>query len=507
MEFLQTIRRTVLPCLSLLFFVPLSGQSSPDGKQEQPADMDSLHVIQDMEGMAELDGLFIPQAPDIEYLEGWNPDSIGFDRNTIRTIPDSVFIVRLHEMDGQTPFRLDFNRHVRSAINGYLGRNAHVTAKSLGLAEMYFPLFEEILDREGLPLELKYLAIVESALNPNARSRAGATGLWQFMYHTAKENGLTITSYLDERRDPLKSTEAACQYLKSLHERYNDWNLALAAYNSGPGNVNKAIRRAGGKKDYWKIWSHLPRETRGYVPAFIAVNYAMTHSEDHGIRPLRPHLRYFDTDTMQVEGPINFTQIMTFTGTDLDLLRALNPQYRRGYIPNMGRKMSLRLPREDVGAFVMNQEQIRAYEPPVLTVEDSSPKRVPQDPFSTEGKVKTSYTVRSGDVLGVIAERYGVGVSKLRYWNGLKGSRIYPGQRLAIYTNPGQKTTTQSARVKKQAEQVLDPNARYHTIRDGDTLWDIAQMYDGVTLNQIKQWNAHLDFKRLKPGQKIRISG
>ena len=465
-------------------------------------------VIEDMIEMVALDSMLLPVVTR-EYLKG-PLDSIGATRAEIAMIPDSVFIVRLAELDALSPFRLDFNRHVRGSITSYLSNNAQGTALCLGRAETYFPMFEEILDREELPLELKYLAIVESALRPTARSRAGATGLWQFMYYTAKENGLRINSYIDERRAPLASTEAACKYLKHLYGLYGDWNLALAAYNSGPGNVNKAIRRAGGKNDYWAIWAFLPRETRGYVPAFIAVNYVMNYNGEHGILPIEPEHRYLESDTLMVKGPMDFNQISAFTGTSMDDLFALNPQYTKGHIPNTGRTETLTLPRADVGDFLMNAEKIRTYKAPVIP---AAPKpalagtTAPSNPYSTSGKDKHIYTVKSGDVLGTIASRHGVTVSKLRYWNNISESRIYPGQKLVVYKEPGE-----PALAKNQPDTTVpaktppEEGTRYHTIRSGDTLWDIAKLYNGVSVEQIKKWNAHLDFRRLKPGQKVRVS-
>lgn len=468
-------------------------------------------IIQDDSVAKELDLLRIPQVDESIYHSTQQVDSSAMSRAEVLLIHDSIFIQRLQVLDDATPFSLDFNRHVRSTLRAYLGKNSQLTARVLGLGEMYFPMFEEALDREGLPLELKYLAVVESALRPTARSRAGATGLWQFMYGTAKENGLRITSYVDERKSPMASTKAACRYLKHLHGMYDDWNLALAAYNSGPGNVNKAIRRAGGKKDYWQIWSYLPRETRGYVPAFIAVNYAMNYHEEHGIQPIAPQFRYSECDTIFVEEAMNFAQISKFTGTDIDHLRWLNPQYHRDLIPKSDEGMPLVLPITDIGLFLANEEKIKLYKAPKVIPAPSAKNYASKNRsnyYSTEGLTKETYTVRSGDVIGVIADRYGVGLSKLRYWNNISGSRIYPGQKLTIYRDP--KTKVQPATASKSSltpKITLDPNARYHTIRPGDTLWDIAKLYDGVTINQIKQWNSHLNFKRLKPGQKVRVSG
>lgn len=421
---------------------------------------------------------------------------------------DSVYINRIAELDAMTPFDLTYNRHVRGVINHYTGKGRLVTSRALGLAEMYFPMMEEILEREGLPLEMKYLSVIESALRPTARSRAGATGLWQFMYGTGKEQGLKINSYVDERMDPIKSTEAACKYLKYLYGLYDDWGLALAAYNSGPGNVNKAIRRSGGKRDYWGIWPWLPRETRGYVPAFIAVNYVMNYHVEHNIFPIAPPKNYFEYDTVMVKGAYNFAQIAAFTETTVDELSWLNPQYKQGYIPDSGENI-LMLPRGHVGDFVLNADRIREHKTKAPTMPLATTTH--SDPYSTVGKKKVYYTVKSGDVLGVIAERHGVGVSKVRAWNNIRGSRINVGQKLVIYQDPNAETASRSNSTSTSSKATtsapLDPNARYHTIRSGDTLWDIAKLYNGVTVTDIKKWNSHLNFKRLRPGQKVRVSG
>lgn len=342
--------------------------------------------------------------------------------------PDSVpgceshiLKARLEALDAETPFHLAHHSSVDKMIRFYVNKRRSMMSRCLGLGEHYFPLFEEALDRHDLPLELKYLPVVESALNPTAKSRVGAGGLWQFMYNTGKMYGLKVSSYEDQRMDPVLSTEAACLFLKKLYERYGDWNLALAAYNAGPGNVNKAIRRSGGKKDFWEIRPFLPRETRSYVPAFIAVNYIMNHASDHNIYPEQPLFTYFECDTVVVRNQVRFDQVAAFTELSEEQLAFLNPSYRRKIIPGNGKDHILRLPTESVGTFIMNEDSIYAWKK----------EEVPEIKEEPEYEWLT-YRVRSGDVLGVIAQRHGVSVRQLKSWNNIRGTLIHPGQKLKI---------------------------------------------------------------------------
>lgn len=330
---------------------------------------------------------------------------------------------RLASLNADTPFDLAYNADVEKMIRFYAGKRRTMTAKCLGMSEVYFPLFEQTLDKYDMPLELKYLSIVESALNPQARSHAGAVGLWQFMYATGKMYGLNITSYEDERMNPYLATDAACRFLQALYERYGDWNLALAAYNAGPGNVNKAIRRSGGKKDYWEIRPYLPRETRSYVPAFIAVNYIMNHASDHNIYPVDPNWSYFQCDTVMVSQQLHFQQITDFTGVETEVLEFLNPSYRHQVIPGNGKRHVLRLPTDAVATFVLNEDSIFSWK------EDELPE--------VKEELWITYRVRSGDVLGKIAQRHHVSVRDLRAWNNLRSNMIHPGQRLRILDKPG----------------------------------------------------------------------
>lgn len=421
---------------------------------------------------------------------------LDFPADSIPQYSPEIVHERMQSLNALTPMELNYNSLIQSYINSYAVRNRVTVSRALGLSNMYFPMFEEMLAKYELPLELKYLAVVESALRNEAKSHAGAVGLWQFMVATGRYYDLEVTSYIDERRDAYKSTEAACQYLSFLYNKYGNWNMALAAYNSGPGNVNKAIRRSGGKKTYWEIRSFLPRETRGYVPAFIAVNYIMNYSSEHNIYPIEPMKTYFELDTIHIHEKLRFDQIMAFTDITEEELIFLNPTFHRGVLPNDSRVHTLYLPHETVGEFLNNEEKIYAYKKD----EEPSPEQYTYVAPAPKGK-KITYKVRSGDVLGVIADRYDVGLSQVRNWNNIRGNRIYPGQTLVLYTN--NPTGTKS---KAKPQETIDPSKYvYHTVRSGDTLWDIAKLYDGVSSKDIEQLNRGVNVKRLKKGQKIKV--
>jgi len=346
-------------------------------------------------------------------------------------VSDTVMMKRLADMP--TIIKMPFNRIIRQFIDKYEETRRKQVAVMLGIGDYYFPLFEQMLEKYRMPNELKYLSVVESALNPNAVSRVGATGLWQFMFGTGKSYGLEINSLVDERRDPQKSTEAAVRYLRDLFNIFGDWHLAIAAYNCGPGNINKAIRRAGGKKDYWEIYYYLPRETRGYVPLFIAANYVMTYYKEHRICPVRTEYP-LHTDTLMLSNKIHFDQILGVVGVPKEDLIKLNPQYRREIIPGTPDKpQSVCLPANYTLTFIDYQDSIPHFKSgellnTMLTVEPAGVEKVPV--------VKANFKihrVRKGDTLSEIATKYHTTTSAIKRRNGLRGALINPGMRLKIY--------------------------------------------------------------------------
>ena len=352
---------------------------------------------------------------------------------------DSTYIDRLSRMP--TLMEMPYNEIVRKFIDMYTGRLRNQVAFMLSACNFYMPIFEEALDAYDLPLELRYLPIIESALNPSAVSRAGAVGLWQFMIGTAKIYGLESNSLVDERRDPIKATWAAARYLKEIYDIYKDWNLVIAAYNCGPGTINKAIRRAGGKTDYWEIYNYLPKETRGYVPAFIAANYVMTYYCKHNICPLDTNIPDA-TDTLQITRNLHFQQIADICGTDIEQIKSLNPQFKKSIIPGESKPQTLRLPLADISTFIDRQDTIYTHRSDELfknrrtvTPADPSAKRKgSKTTVATKGNGEPIYyKIRSGDTLGSIAQKYGVSVNQLKSWNGLSSTRISAGKSLKIY--------------------------------------------------------------------------
>lgn len=488
-------------------------------------------------------------------------DANCFDPNAVvpGSVPsfnDAVYTERINAI--HSPIPLSYNRHVKEFIDLYAIRKRGLTQRVMGLSNLYFPLYEEILDKEGLPLEFKYLSIVESALNPIAVSPVGATGLWQFMYTTGIIYDLKVTSYTDDRRDPIKATHAACQYFKDMYRIYNDWLLVIAAYNCGAGNVNKAIKRSGGKTNFWEIMHYLPAETRGYVPAFIAVTYVMNYSREHNLYPVTPAYNYFEVDTVAVDRPVNFNVLARTLDLPVDVISYLNPIYKRGVIPDVGSNYILRLPSNKMAHYLAMQEQIFAESvPPARPVAPSynrnryeREEEVTADngnvKYETVTKrVKKTHTVRRGENLSAIAGKYDMTVGEVKKLNRLRSSSVRQGQRLNVYAYvkskvPVKVTPSETVAAKKdsglkdsaslQAQVVHSDSASpdhqvaqhqtsedqgktveanrprfiYHVVQPGDTLWNIAKRYDGVTVEMIKDIN-NLRNADIKPGTKLKV--
>ena len=492
---------------NLLFLLLISLQSFAISQNNK----DSLFVIEDDDPvLAAIDSMMASK-----YFESLGfTDNVkklnkhGYAHDSVPEFDAENYRKRFAKLDANSPFSIVYNDYVSAYVNLYAKRRKRITSKMLGLAPIYFPIFEENLDKYNLPLELKYLPIIESALNPKAKSRVGATGLWQFMYPTGKMFGLEVTSYYDERSDIYKSTDAACRYLKYLHKMYDDWDLALAAYNCGPGNVNKAIRRSNGGKTYWDIRNFLPTETRGYVPAFIAVNYIMNYATDHNIYPAIPDIACFRIDTVGVSDHISFQQISESLDIPLEYIEYLNPTYKQNFIPNTGKGNTLCLPVEKIGDFLTNEKKIYA----MKTAQDRKDsfavaQNSPVSSSTTHKGDAIVYTVKSGDVLGKIATKYHCRVSQIKDWNNLYSDRLNIGQKLYINAKPSYAIQNQKkAEVEaEKAKPKSEGKYFYHTVKSGDTLWDIANKYDGVSLEEIQELNKAIDTQNLKLGTKLRI--
>lgn len=360
------------------------------------------------------------------YTDVQNYDTEKVDFKELST---ETLISRLEALNEKTPFNIEYNPILENVIKKYLKTRRHSFERIIKKSHYYFPLFEKELDQYQIPMEIKYLAIVESALTPRIKSPVGATGLWQFMYATGKMHNLKVNSYIDERMDPLKSTKAACQYLSSLYKIFNDWDLALAAYNSGPGNVIKAIRRAKGKKNYWNIRSYLPRETAGYLPAFLATMYLFEYANEHGLKnTTAPKYVYFETDTIKIKKKVTFNEISKAVNIDVKELHFLNPSFKLGIIPkSTSNPYSLRLPLNKISDFI-------SYEDKLYGLADKREASVEKSMYHNYSKTKKfTYKVRSGDYLGKIAARFNTSISMLKSWNNLKSNTIKVGQNLTIF--------------------------------------------------------------------------
>lgn len=505
-------------------------------------------------------------------LKQFNSSTFTTDRNKLNkykypvdyspVFSDSVYIARMAKLNAGSPFELVYNTDVKNYINVYAGYKRKLTERILGLSQIYFPIFEEYLDKYNLPLELKYLAIVESALTPVARSWAGAAGLWQFIYPTGKLYNLNVTSYIDDRLDPIKATRAACEHFIDLYSLYHDWSLVLAAYNSGIGNVNKAIRRAGGTFDFWKIKRFLPKETQGYVPAFIAVNYVMNYSTEHNIFPVAPYIMAYETDTVVVKQEIMLEQVAEVLNLPIENLKLLNPTYKKNIIPcSDGNTYTLRLPKKDIAAYINNEQTIYAHKPFIKTLQEMEIDQYRSDILAkkqiylkrTNTGIKSDsvakqnvasnsiapkyikkektiiHVVRRGEQLKTIARKYNCSPNDIADWNNIRKKKIRTGQKLviketyvevakakiiankadltvAVKPNDTKADTTEVETAEAKPMPAIPNKVVYHTVQKGDTLWSIANKYKNVTIEDIKKINKLTDATPIKPGQKLKIA-
>lgn len=505
MKTVRLVRLLVAGIITFLFSFFASGQSLVS---DDPiaAMLDSLSNKKMLEFA--LSKPAYPKANKFHYA----PDSVP-------TFDDNTYATRCAKMDAASPFDFQYNAEVRPYIELYTKRKRESVQRMMGISQLYYPIFEEVLDKYNLPLELKHLAVIESALNPTAKSPAGAMGLWQFMYATGKMYNLTINSYIDERCDPYKGTVAAAECLRDLYKMFGDWQMVLAAYNAGPGTVSKAIRRSGGKKTYWEIRPFLPRETQAYVPAFIAANYVMTYTAEHNLYSATPKKMYFEVDSVILRQPLTFGQIAEVLDVTAEEIAYYNPMYRKNLVPAGG--YSLTLPKSKIGKFIANEEEIYAMiktneERKKIVYENNSPKEVP-----------IYHVVSKYDKLSTIARKYGVTVGSLKSWNYINPRRgIRPGTKLVIYVkdkgnnvvNPESNDPNENSsateknivenKVKVKENNSVKSNTRSTTIykvKKGDNLYKIAKI-NGVTVDQLKKANGINERSKLYQGMKLKIS-
>jgi membrane-bound lytic murein transglycosylase D len=449
-----------------------------------------------------------------EYAKGPNYDSImkslNYEANEVPSFSDEMYCQRIQALANSSPMPFECNEQTLSMVNFFAKNRRNFAKVVLGRGALYFDMFEEKLASHNMPIELKYLAVIESGLRPQVKSRVGAMGLWQFMYRTGLMFGLEENSYIDERMDPELATEAACLYLKQLHGIYNDWFLALAAYNAGPGNVNKAIRRSGGKTNYWDVRPYLPNETQGYVPNFVAATYLLTYHKEHNIIPYPAKVHFSQLDTMCLNIGVDMKTISSLTGWDIEEIKTLNPIYKTTFIPKTTPPQCITGPLEQIGMLVSMEKELYEKLNNNNEVVVSTPETQDNATKSGDNDLKESktieviklsegsyvtHTVRRGESLAVIARNYKVTVEEIKTWNGIEGDMLYAGQKIKITGKEGavnsERTTT--SEVKK-----------YYSVKRGNTFGVIASRH-GLTQTQLKNLNPGISISRLNVGQRIRV--
>jgi membrane-bound lytic murein transglycosylase D len=468
-----------------------------------------------------VDSLWLQELTNLDLYNDLSNDikNINIDEKVDYELPTELLKQRLTAMDAKSPFNIEYNPGLENIIKSFLKNRKKSFGRLMAISEYYFPMFEEALDKLNVPLEIKYLAVVESALNPKAVSRMGATGLWQFMYHTGKQYNLNIDSYVDERSDPLKSSQAAAEYMSKMYAIFGDWDLVLASYNSGPGNVAKAIRRSGGQQNYWNIRKNLPRETQGYVPAFLATMYIYEYHKEHGIKPERALVQHFATDTIMIKKQMSFKQISDLLDVPVAQLQLLNPSYKMNVIPVYDNQIHfLRLPKDKISVFASNEDKIYAYIQRELDFREK-PFQVQKaivlnDTLNSTQRITLPkskyYTVKRGDNLSDIADKYSITVSDIKKWNGLKSNKLTSGKSLKIMTNESvaqtvkkeQKTDNVPAEVK--TDTLSTSVATLYVVQKGDNLSSIAKK-NNVTVAELKEWN-HLTNASIPLGMSLQVA-
>ncbi|WP_314771784.1 lytic transglycosylase domain-containing protein [Capnocytophaga sputigena] len=427
---------TTLACL-LLGSMPMQAQYSQKDTINKNPKREGLRKLNDNPNIKKYDEKWLKELSNSDLFFQMSEDVATTPTDVdYSELPTEVLKERLRKLNEKTPFNVEYNPVLEQVIKSFLKNRRSSLERLMSLSDYYFPMFEQEMSNQKIPLEMKYLAIIESALNPKARSRAGATGLWQFMYATGKSYGLEVNNYVDERSDPVRSTKAAAKYLNELYKIFGDWDLTLAAYNSGPGNVTKAIRRSNGKTNYWNLRPYLPRETAGYVPAFLATLYIFEYAKEHGFKPQKRANHLFQTDTIRVKEAIPFKDIAEITGMDVQDIQFFNPSYQLDVVPYVeGRNYAVRLPISEIGKFVSNEQAIYNYLNEQKAQREQILPEVAKGEQYAGGKStkKTIYTVKKGDNLGKIASRHGVSINNLKRWNRMKSNKVRVGQRLSIY--------------------------------------------------------------------------
>ena len=530
MEFSPLITRTMKIKLHILsFFLLLSfslfaqetvEKTTPLKPEIKLTYLDSIKKTFVKDDLAAcVDSLWLKELTNLDIDSNLTQDiqTINIDEKVDYELPTDLLKARLQEMDEKSPFHIEYNQGLENIIKSFLKNRKRSFERLMAVSEFYFPLFEEAFDKQNVPLEIKYLAVVESALNPKAISRVGATGLWQFMYQTGKQYGLKIDSYVDERSDPLKATEAAAQYMKNMYAIFGDWDLVLASYNSGPGNVAKAIRRSGGQQNYWNIRKNLPKETQGYLPAFLATMYIYEYHKEHGIKPEKAPIKQFATDTVMIKRQMSFKQISELIDIPVAQLQILNPSYKLNVVPAYNDQTHfLRLPQDKMAVFTSNESKIYAYvdreanlrERPFQIVRPI----VTQDSVNTfqrlaQAKVRY-YRVKRGDNLSTIAQKYDVAVDDLKKWNNIRGNKVAYGKNLKINGVEADQKSTVVAKVeidKKgiQKDSLATPTNSIYVVQKGDNLSNIAKKFN-VTVAELQDWNK-LTTKSISLGASLQV--